>query len=172
MNAKKPSMQRDDERAQQRRVARQALVQRLDADVPAVAQHEARAEEREPDHRVARRLLHPQHRVVGEEAQRDVGEDHHRHRGEQRDDEASRLARRNRRSKVCIGVARCDSRAGRRILARRGPPPEATRAYNRREAVRPVRRLQRARGVQAAGPARAARRLLSGRARPVPIIGA
>ena len=72
----------------------------------------------EPDHRVARRLLDPEDRVVGQEAQRDVGEDHQRHRREQHDDEPAVDGEQDRRSKFAGIVCRtvrwaADSRSGR-----------------------------------------------------------
>ena len=43
-----------------KRVLRQRLLQRVDADVAAVTQHETGTEKREPDHQVPRRLLDPE----------------------------------------------------------------------------------------------------------------
>src|SRR5487761_1950328 len=76
----------EDCRAYGRCMPRQPLLQRVDPDVAAVAQHEPGADEGEPDHRVARRLLDPEDRLIREKTQRDVGEHHRRHRREHDDD--------------------------------------------------------------------------------------
>ena len=81
----KAEQQNEDERAQVRGLAREFFLQRVDPDVAAMPQHEARAEEGQPDHQVARHLLHPQDRMVGQKAQRDVGKHHRRHRGQDDD---------------------------------------------------------------------------------------
>ena len=70
--------QNEDERAQVRGPAREIFLQRVDPDVAAMPQHETRAEEGQPDHQVARHLLHPKDRMVGQKAQRDVGKHHRR----------------------------------------------------------------------------------------------
>src|SRR6478735_2824374 len=76
----------DDDRANGGGEPRRGLLQRIDADVTAVAEHQAGSNERQPYHRVARRLIDPEDRVVRQEAERDIREHHRRHRSEQQDD--------------------------------------------------------------------------------------
>ena len=82
MNMKNPSISTKTSARIFGACSRRHVLQRVDADMAAVAQHQPGAEEREPDHQVARHFLDPQDRLVGQEAQRDVGEHHQRHRRE------------------------------------------------------------------------------------------
>src|SRR5215813_10583433 len=64
----------------------EVFLQRVDANVTAVAEHQPAAEKGEPDHQVARDFLDPEDRGIGREAEHYVGKDHRRHGGQDYDD--------------------------------------------------------------------------------------
>jgi len=99
----------------------QQVLQRVHRDMAAFAQRQPGTEVGDPDHLDLRQLLDPDDRMVEDIAADDVGEDQHRHRRHQRDDQRLVGPRAARRQPLQAGVrsARRSPHVGGRRRGRR-----------------------------------------------------